>query len=319
MPRRALRRAFRAALALVAMAVAAVLLLPLALLPGFRQPLAGAPDAAGLGYERATLRSPAGPDGGTLDLPAWWVPREAPRGAMVLVHDGAANRSLLWTGEMALVKRLHDAGYAVLSFDLRGHGEAPDAPGGAPTGRNVAPDVEAAIAWVHERLPGQPVFLHGFGLGGVAAIYAAAEGAGVAAVSVDSVWADLAESLRATIPDVTPVPSLAMAPSLYVAEHLYGIDFQGSRARDVVADVPVPLLVIVNAADRQVLPAHSEELARKARQGTLWITPAPPPEHPIYRDRGSWGTHSQSFHLAPEAYVARLVAFHDTAIAPSSH
>lgn len=313
-----IRRGFVAALCALALAGLGVLLLPLALLPGFRQPLGPAPDAVGLGFEEATVASSGGPGGLPLDLPAWWVPHPAPRGAVVLVHDGAANRSMLWTGEMQLVRRLHDAGYAVLTFDLRGHGEAPDAPDGAPTGRNVAPDVAAAVAFAHARLPGAPVFLHGFGLGGVAAIYAAAAGADVAAVSVDSVWADLADSLRQTIPEVTPVPALAMGPSLAVAERLYGIDFAGSRPRDVVAGLRVPLLVIVNAADRQVLPAHSEALAGSAPRGSLWITPAPPPEHPIYRDRGSWGTHSQSFVLAPDAYLARLVALHEDATAAAT-
>ena len=42
---------------------------------------------------------------------------------------------------------------------------------------------------------------------------------------------------------------------------------------------------------------------------------APPPGHPIYRERGSWGTHSQSFALAPEEYVARIAEFHRRALA----
>lgn len=301
------RRALVAAAVAGTFAVLAIVLLPLALLPGFRQPLAATPDTVGLAFEAVRIAAPGPGTGDSGELPGWWMPADGARGAIVLVHDGAANRSMLWTGEMALVKRLHDAGYAVLTFDLPGHGEAPEPRDGAPTGRNVARDVAAAIGYAHARAPELPVFVHGFGLGGVAALYAVADGADVAALSVDSVWADLAESLRGTLPNVTPVPARAIPPSLYVAEHLYGIDFDGSRARDVVANVSVPLLVIVNAADRQVLPAHSEELARKARLGTLWITAAPPPEHPIYRERGSWGTHSQSFALAPEEYVVRLV------------
>lgn len=295
-----------AVFAVLILNLAAVVLLPLLFLPSLRQPVSASPDQAGLSFEPVQLALDQGA------LPGWWLPADAPVGTVVIVHDGASNRSLIWEGGMAFAARLHGENYAVLLFDLPGHGEAPDAPA-TPTGANIAEAAAAAVDHARARLPDVPVFLHGFGLGGVTAIYAAASGTQVTALSVDSVWADLKESLSRTIPDVTPVPGILLAPSLDVAETIYGIDYAGSRPIDVVTDVDAPLLVVRNAADRQVLAAHSKQLAERARDGTLWVTPAPPASHPIYRDRGSWGTHTQSFNLDPDRYITTLTDFYKSA------
>ena len=289
--------------------VFAVFLIPLALTPSFRSSITAAPDTVGLPYEAIDFSSGAP---GNLGLPGWWIPADDPVGTVVVVHDGASNRSLIWEGGLTLLKRLQEARYSILVFDLPGHGDAPDA-GNTPTGANVAGAVVAAVDYARARNPNLPVSVHGFGLGGVAAIYAVASESNVSALSVDSVWADLHNSLLQTVPDVTLIPAFVLAPSLLVSETVYGVDYAGSRPIDVIDDIDVPVLVIRNAADRQVLGSHSAELAAAAPRGDLWTTPAPPEAHPVYRERGSWGTHTQSFNLDPDGYITRLIGFYQMA------
>lgn len=289
--------------------VAAVFLIPLGLSPNMRNPLAATPAEVGLTFEDIQIQVQNG-DG----LPAWWIPAEEAVGAVVVAHDGSSNRSLLWEGGVGFLARLNAEGYSVLIVDLPGHGQSPD-PVDKPTGANTETALGAALEEAARRMPQGPVYLHGFGLGGVIALYAArnAPAGVVAAVSVDSVWGDLKASMASTVPDVTPVPALLVHPSLWVADYLYGVDFQGSRPLSIAQDISAPVMLIVNAADRQVLPEHSMQLAKSVPNGSLWITPAPDLGHPVYTERGSWGTHTQSFALYPDQYVKKLVTFYQSA------
>lgn len=299
------RVAAMAAAALLGLFVLAVALLPLALVPDLRNALAATPDDVGLAYDEISI------DADGMVLPAWWIPAAASDGVLVVVHDGSSNRSFLWEGGMAFLQQMQAQDLSLLVFDLPGHGAAPEL-GETPTGDNAAFAVQAAVEEARRRSKDLPIFVHGFGLGGVVSLYAVGQ-SDVAAISVDSVWGNLKESMAATIPDVTIVPSILMRPSLWVADVFYGTDFDGSRPLSIVDDISMPALFIVNAADRQVLPAHSHMLSQQVERGHVWVTDAPPTGHPVYEERGSWGTHTQSFKLNPEGYVKRLMTFYSTA------
>jgi predicted alpha/beta-fold hydrolase len=84
---------------------------------------------------------------------------------------------------------LHDAGYSLLMFDFRAHGES----GGdwCTLGRNEPLDVLSAVNWLSERYPGMPLGALGFSMGGAACLLAAAEDERLAAVASHAGFADL--------------------------------------------------------------------------------------------------------------------------------
>src|SRR3972149_992478 len=81
-------------------------------------------DPAALGLPFVALQVPSG----ELSLPAWWIPARGgePGPAVLLVHgwESARDRAL------PQAAFLHAAGFHVLTFDVRGHGDQP--PEGLP-------------------------------------------------------------------------------------------------------------------------------------------------------------------------------------------
>ena len=154
-----------------------------------RQPVTCTPMDYGLIYEDVSFPSPDG-----LSLKGWWVPPggallEEQVPAVILLHPMLGNRqgfrprphgwSRLLRTEVDLLnvaRGFHQAGYAVLLFDFRGHGESQD--GLCAGGLTEDQDVVGAVDYVFSRLAGQApaaapqVGLVGLGLGATAAIAA---------------------------------------------------------------------------------------------------------------------------------------------------
>jgi acylglycerol lipase len=63
------------------------------------------------------------------------------------------------------------SGYAVISFDLRGHGKSEGIRGHFPSIDAVMHDIDALIITARKRYPSVPVFLYGHSLGGILALH----------------------------------------------------------------------------------------------------------------------------------------------------
>jgi alpha-beta hydrolase superfamily lysophospholipase len=127
------------------------------------------------------------PDG--VELRGWWVPANAAKGTVVMVHG--LNRS-----RIEMVRRVpfvHDSGWNALLLDLRHHGES----GGEATtfGVKESEDVLAGVRFARGRAPG-PVVLWGVSLGAASVVFAAAEDHSVAGVICDSSFRSLDDTVR---------------------------------------------------------------------------------------------------------------------------
>ena len=91
-----------------------------------------------------------------------WQPETPPKAVVCLVH-GLGEHS----GRYAHVAAaLNDAGYALLGFDLRGHGKSGGPRGHTPSYDTLMDDIGRLLAEAAQRYPGQPQFLYGHSLGG---------------------------------------------------------------------------------------------------------------------------------------------------------
>jgi pimeloyl-ACP methyl ester carboxylesterase len=243
------------------------------------------------------------------------MPAPTPQGVVVLLHDGGSNRSFLWSDGLTLARALHDRGYSVLAPDQRQHGESGSGGEGVPMGANLAGDVGAWLDHLETRGVRLPAAVVGFGLGGQVALYAAAHDPRIRAVVADSTWSDLRESLLVSLPSAVGLPRLVVRSGLWNAEHLYGMRFDESRAVDVAPLLAGRLLLVTNEEDPQVPRRELRALAAAAGDAEVWVTPAPPPSHPLYASAGTWGTHSRSSLLYPDEYARRVGAFLDARIA----
>ena len=91
-----------------------------------------------------------------------WEPDGKPQAVVALVHglgEHVARHAHL--GE-ALVA----AGYAMMGFDLRGHGRSGGLRGDAPSYETLLDDIDVLMDWVKTSHPRVPVFMYGHSLGG---------------------------------------------------------------------------------------------------------------------------------------------------------
>lgn len=278
-------------------------------------PVVGTPADYGLRYEAMEFA----PSDRPLTLRGWWIaPAGTPRAAVVLVHGGGEdNRTQPYQNGLALARDLVGRGFAVVAFDLRNFGESDATPEGSTFGDLEANDVVGAVSAVAARAPGLPVVALGCSMGGATVVQAAARGASLRAIVVDSTYADAAAIAVPFTAAVTGWPRVLVVPFVWSAVRLHGVAV--GRGETLIAARRVaptlPALVIHNEADPIVPVTHAHVLAGFLGSSVTWITPAPPADDPIVHQQGAFGTHCQSYKLQPQAYVERVAAFLDGTLA----
>lgn len=108
-----------------------------------------------------------------------WTPSTPTRAVVALVHGfGEHGARYTW-----LAEALTDAGYALSTFDHRGHGHSPGLRGHIDSFQEFLDDVAASLPGAQALAPGAPVFLMGHSMGGLIALdYAIRRPQGLAGV-----------------------------------------------------------------------------------------------------------------------------------------
>jgi alpha-beta hydrolase superfamily lysophospholipase len=216
-----------------------------------------------------------------------WAPEETPKAVVCFVH-GLGDHS----GRYAHIgKAFSDAGFALVAFDLRGHGRSGRQRGHFPSLDAVMDDIHQHIREGSERFPGLPVFLYGHSLGGLLVLnYATfhkhsltgviATGAGLrspvleqkAKITLSKVLGGLLPTV--TIPTGLDTNGLSRDPEViraYKEDPLVHDIATLSTARVGIAAVdsafahaaefPVPVLLMHGMADKLTYPRGSQEFA----------------------------------------------------------
>ncbi len=96
-----------------------------------------------------------------------WDPRNGEKGVICLVH-GLGEHSSRYDHWADLLAK---AGYAVVAFDLRGHGRSGGQRGDTPDFNHFAEDISIMLDHGSKLFPGKPKFLYGHSLGGLLVLY----------------------------------------------------------------------------------------------------------------------------------------------------
>jgi acylglycerol lipase len=228
-----------------------------------------------------------------------WEPDVPPPKAVLALVHGLGDHS----GRYAHVgKALTGTGYALVGFDLRGHGKSGGARGHFPSLDVVMGDIRQFFQFLSQRYPNIPQFLYGHSLGGLLSLtYATQNKAGLKGVIVTG--AGLRSPLREQKVKILVVKGLgSLMPAMTIPS---GLDTKAiSRNQDVedaylndpfvhekvslglgkaalaaidicfaqAAEFAYPLLIMHGTADAITYASGSEDFARLAGQNNKDVT-----------------------------------------------
>lgn len=202
-----------------------------------------------------------------VSLSGWLMPGDKSR-AVVVCHGLGANRSIF----LGVAPFLRHAGYTVLMFDFRGHGDS----GGHTVsfGHDEARDVAAAVTYLQAQGYRQ-IALYGFSMGG-AAVLNAAGNLPVQAVVVDSTFADFAPLVAQNLPQRPRwLARAALAITDFSGFLELGVSAHGISPRPHITFIaPRPILIIHGLQDSLIPFRQAQTIERLAGQPKqLWLVP----------------------------------------------
>lgn len=225
-----------------------------------------------------------------------WEPDRESRAALALVHGHGEH-----VGRYAHVgEALAQAGYALMGFDLRGHGRSDGPRGHTPDYEALLSDLDLLLEQVTNRYPKVPVVLYGHSLGGNLVLnYALRRKPKIAGVIATGPWLKLAfepPALQVTLgrvmdklaPAFTQKSGLETAalsrdsgivkaylddPLVHdrISARLFVAMYEsGQWALEHAAEFPVPLLLMHGTGDRLTSAAASRQFAERGGKNVTW-------------------------------------------------
>jgi len=246
------------------------------------------PSAIGLDFEAVAFTSRDG-----TGLKGWLVPHPKPKGVVVLSHGLGAERSDL----LDMVPFLHRAGYALLLYDFRAHGES--------EGRQVtlgyleSGDLVGALDLLASRddLAKLPWALYGLSMGAAPCILVAAVDKRVKAVVAESCYESLAGTLVHHGKLFFGMPGLISRWATFFFELRFGFSVEEvSPAEAIGAISPAGVLLIAGENDSRMTVGEAKRLYERCGEPRqLLVVPG--------------AAHGQAHFVAKQLYEARIAGF----------
>jgi pimeloyl-ACP methyl ester carboxylesterase len=261
-------------------------------LPDRKSPAEDTPADHGMSFE--DVRFPA--RGEEVQIAAWFIPAQGSSEAVVMVHGRNQCRSAEFGGcFLDLAAALHDAAFAVLMIDLRGHGESGE--GRFSFGVQERRDVLGAVDWLEARgFAPHGIGLLGVSLGAASAVGAMADDPEIGALVTDSGFAAIYPLIEEQWQEESGLPQLFLCSTRLMVRLLYGYDVAASRPVDEIGSIPPrPVLLIHCQTDTTVPMSHLEQLSDTAPGAEVWIVPG--------------CEHARAYGADAEAYEERVIEF----------
>ena len=203
-----------------------------------------------------------------ITLRGWYLPTQERRHLLVLVHGMWSS----WLEMAALGRDLHERGFDVLLFDLRGHGESD--PSRLSLGRRERADIRAVMTWAQtEGFTYDRVGWLGYSMGGSTVLMEAARNPRIQAAVLDSPYGNLPKLLKVQLSRHSGLPAWFNPGILLAARWVFGVrtdDLIPTRFARSWGDRP--LLVIHGESDTIVPVSQARELANAAGACCLTMT-----------------------------------------------
>ncbi|MDG0852585.1 alpha/beta hydrolase [Roseateles puraquae] len=188
-------------------------------------------------------------------IAGWFLPGRPGEGAVLLLHGVRGNRLQM----LARARWLQQEGIASLLVDLPAHGESDGKRIGF--GRLEAPAVDAALAWLRIRCPGERIGGLGVSLGGASLLFAARQPE-LDALVIESVYPSFDDAVRNRLAMRLGMPAASALTPMMLAQVPWRLGFGADQLRplDAIRAVRAPLFVAAGAEDRHTPWRETEAL-----------------------------------------------------------
>ncbi|MFP3344362.1 alpha/beta fold hydrolase [Halomonas sp. SIMBA_159] len=203
-----------------------------------------------------------------LTLEGWWLTTtHKQQGNAVLTHGWGSNRTAL----LPLVPVLLAAGWNVLAFDVRNHGNSDeDSFSSMP---RFAEDIDAALAWLHSNCDRRATALIGHSVGAAATLLAASRRSDITAVISLSSFAHPEDMMKRWLAEKgIPFFPLGWYVLRYV-ERIIGYRFATIAPLHTLALISCPILLVHGDSDCVIPPTDAHRLANQMDKAVLRLVP----------------------------------------------
>jgi len=210
-----------------------------------REPPGAGPDKFSIPFTKVVITT-----ADKQDLHGWWIKGKNGK-SLILCHGIGAEKSQM----VNYASFLYRAGYSVLMFDFRGHGE--NKPAFISIGYAEKWDLDAAIAYLRERGETR-IGLLGLSMGASVCLRSASGDPGILAVVADSPFATLNGMLRYRARELG-IPYWPAVPLVKELAHLRtGFNFDEVCPAEDVKKMKCPLFLIHGLSDDNIPPSNSQ-------------------------------------------------------------
>jgi len=195
----------------------------------------------------------------------WLVTPATNRGVVILQHGVRGCR----TDMVDRARFLYAASYTVLLFDFQAHGESVGKQ--ITFGHLESRDSQAAIAFVKQRFPGQPIGVIGVSLGGATALLAEPP-LDVQALVIELAFPDIVTATKDRLEWMMCRPARLLSPLLTCQIPMrIGVKLDDLRPIDRVAEIKTPKLFLNGTRDPRTKFSEAQEMFARAAEPKIFF------------------------------------------------
>ena len=200
-------------------------------------------------------------------LSGWYIPAPDARKTVIFVHGHGADRR----EGMRWFSAIHQAGFSILSFDLRNSGNSTGS--FSSMGYYEQRDLIAAVDYLHIQKQTQRVGIFGTSMGAATSILAMVKDPRIDAAVFEAGWSNLTDLYQDIFEQHIKLPSYPLLPmTVWALEWRTGLDMDELNPEDMLADIaPRPVSFIHCLGDNLINFSHAERNYAAAKEPKeLW-------------------------------------------------
>ena len=200
-------------------------------------------------------------------LSGWYIPAANPSKTVIFVHGHGADRR----EGMRWFNAIHQAGFSILSFDLRNSGNSTGS--FTSMGYYEQRDVKAAVDYLHNQKQIQRIGIFGTSMGAATSVMTMVKDSRIDAAVLEAGWSNLTYLYQDIFEQYIKLPSFPLLPmTIWLLEWRTGLDMDELNPEDRLADIaPRPVSFIHCRGDNLINFSHAERNYAAAKEPkTLW-------------------------------------------------